>query len=205
MSSLITFPTALFSKVELTLQRAGQVFRSRVTGKRQSLVWPYALWVAECTFVSYDMFKKTDVLALRAFLVDLEGQANVFRLPIVGAEMPSTNYAGAEGIVSGANQIGKVLNTSGWANSSAIAKRGDWISVNDELKMLMQDATSSATGTVTLTFKPALRKAPPNGAAIKVRNITALVSAAKDDIASWSLEYPLTHNFKPLTCIEAFE
>lgn len=205
MSSIIPFPSILFSSVELSLQRAGQVLRSRYSGKRQSLVWPYALWTAEAKPITYDQFSDTEVRALRAFLVDLEGQVNIFRVPLIGAEKPSTNYLGAEGVVAGAGQIGKAINTSGWANNTLIARRGDWVSINDELKMLMADATTSATGTVTLSIKPAMRKAAPNGTAVKLRNITVLMSATKDDVAKWSMKYPLQYEFAPLSMIEVYE
>lgn len=205
MSTMITFPTTLFTKVELTLQRAGQAFRARLTGKRQTLSWPFALWTAECTFIEYDQFKKNDVLSLRAFQVELEGQVNIFRLPLVDGQSPSTGYIGPEGVVAGAGQVGRVVNTSGWSNSTLLLKRGDWISINDELKMVMQDVTSSGSGTATISFLPALRRAPPNSSVTKVRNVTVLMSASKDDAASWAVTYPLTHTFKPLQCIEVFE
>ncbi|EBA3774827.1 hypothetical protein AUR71_25765, partial [Salmonella enterica] len=71
-------------------------------------------------------------------------------------------------VVNGANQTGTELQMSGWTPGVVVLERGDYITVNDELKMVTADVTSTSTGTATVTFAPMLRWSPPDGAAIEV-------------------------------------
>jgi hypothetical protein len=47
-------------------------------------------------------------------------------------------------IVSDANQTGIQLGSKGWTPGKVVLRTGDYITVNDELKMVTADVTSSA-------------------------------------------------------------
>jgi hypothetical protein len=203
MSEVIELPNYVHfeSGARLTLRRGSIVLRSRYTGKRQTLVLPYALWVFEGKLVPVE---GTDAADWRGFLVDLDGQANTFRLPVPGTVGPSSGYSGPEATVDGAGQSGRTINLTGITPNAVYLRRGDYITINDELKVVQANVSANALGKATVDFKPRLRKSPPNGSVTKTRNPTVLVSAQDDDVASWELNRPVRHHIA-LSAIEAIE
>lgn len=144
--------------------------------------------------------------AWRAALVQLSSQANDFELQPFEYSGPSTGYAGAAPLVQGAAQLGKTLIVDGVTASTAIAKAGDYFSVfaidHNELKLLTSDATSDATGKVTLTFEPALRKSPADNAVVEIVAPKTSFMLANPRIA-WSLSLLKIGRIK-IDAIEAF-
>jgi hypothetical protein len=201
MSSIITFPSGLgFESYTLKLSRKSILLRSPYTGKRQVVAYPFALWAFSGKFSLQDTIKAA---LLRSFFAQLLGQANKFRFALPEYAAPSTGYAGAAGLVNGANQTGTSLVTDGWTGSTAIFKEGDYFTVNDELKIVTAAMTSSS-GTGTISFLPALRTSPADNAALIIVNPTVMLSASTDDAASWDLTPPILYQFQ-LDAVEAVE
>lgn len=202
MAEIITLPSFVgFEDAQITLRRGSVVLRSKYTGKRQVLVLPYALWIFSGRLVPVD---GTDAADWRGFLVDLDGQANKFRLPVPGVVKPSSNYSGTQGCVNGVGQSGRTLLVDGLTINALYLRRGDYFTVNDELKIVTETVSASATGTATLTFKPRLRASPPDNALIIVNNPTMMVSSDSDDAASWALTRPVQHGIS-ISAIEAID
>ena len=64
-------------------------------------------------------------------------------------------------LVDGASQTGSSLLLKGLpASTNGLARAGDWIEVNEELKRLTADLNSDSSGGGTLLFEPALRASP---------------------------------------------
>ena len=72
-------------------------------------------------------------------------------------------------VVSGADQTGYTLNTTGWtASQTGALKAGDFFSINGEVKMLTEDADADGSGDATLTFVPALRASPADASPLTI-------------------------------------
>ena len=139
-----------------------KTFRSPFNGASQTVRYPGTRWVCSLTFnnLSDDKSRRLDSL-----IAELDGEYG--RVKIHDWGRGGRTPAGSPG-VNGANQTGTELQTSGWTHGVVVLERGDYITVNDELKIVTADVTSTSTGTATVTFAPMLRWSPPDGAAIEV-------------------------------------
>ena len=137
--TVIALPdNAWFDKVSrFELTRTGTALRSKYTGARQQVSFPLALWAVEATMVPKS---GADAAAWRAFMVELNGQRNKFRLPVPGCDGPLSGYS-ARHPASGGMTAGtiaarsKSMTTRGWFGLEPLLMRGDYFTVNDELKM----------------------------------------------------------------------
>ena len=121
------------------------------------------LWRASISIPSLDRSaggKWTAFLALKSKLDHF-----IFSIPNYS---PASGYGGDTPLVNGGTNLGKTLAADGVTNSTAIAKIGDYLTVNNEFKVLTADATSDGSGQVTFTFEPALRSSPPNNSPIDI-------------------------------------
>lgn len=133
----LTLPTGTgFKDAKLTLLRQTSVSTSIFTGKTQRGEQPMALWLFDGKLI----LMEDEKLARdwRATIVELHGQIGTFQLPVPGYVSPSTGYSDSAGLIFGASQTGLSLNTDGWAISSLIFNRGDYFTVNNELKIVAQ-------------------------------------------------------------------
>ncbi|EBF6817825.1 hypothetical protein NN749_000802 [Salmonella enterica] len=139
-----------------------KTFRSPFNGASQTVRYPGTRWVCSLTFnnLSDDKSRRLDSL-----IAELDGEYG--RVKIHDWGRGGRTPAGSP-VVNGANQTGTELQTSGWAPGVVVLERGDYITVNDELKIVTADVTSTSTGTATVTFAPMLRWSPPDGAAVEV-------------------------------------
>lgn len=213
---IIALPTkfAFTSVNRFGLVRRTNVLRSRYTGQGQRVVYPYAVWEFDGDLVEYD---GPEAAAIRAFFALLEGQKNSFRLPIPGYTRPSTIYG--NNVVASPTYGNPLTNAaalvrasaisirdfnSGLANNLAAFDAGDFITIQDELKIITAPVAFNATSDAVINFKPALRKAVANNVQIIVKNPIVLMVAADDDVATWGLKAPFRHQLK-LSAIEAMD
>lgn len=199
--AIIEVPSKLkFTDVELWNDRVSAAIRSPFTGKRQTRKRPYDLW----SFVgNVVQMEGLDAGEMRAFLMELAGQTNSFRLPVPGAKYPLSNYVGVEGLVNGANVTGKSVPTDGWAINTPIVRRGEYFNIGDELKVATASIASNGAGAAVLSFEPPLRAKPADNAQIKVREPFVLLAADDDTVARWKVTAPIRHSFK-ITATEDF-
>lgn len=138
--ALVTLPTKFgFTRIErFQLSTFGNVFRSRYTGQRQMVTYPFAVWELEGQLVDYD---GVEAAAIRAFFVKLKGQQNSFKLPTPGYSKPASGFALSNVTASAADARATAitLNSVGSANAQFL-RVGDYFTVNDELKMVTADA-----------------------------------------------------------------
>lgn len=180
------------------LQRASNSLRSKYTGQGQHVVFPYAVWQLTGTLVEYDGLDAGDI---RAFLVDLDGVANTFRLPVPGFTRPMTGYMGNAVSVGVTNARATSISATVTSNNTPIVARGDYITINDELKMVTQAVASNGAGALIISFKPPLRKAVAAATPIYLQNPWCLMRAADDDVAKWGVAPPVRQK----TSFEAIE
>lgn len=191
--ALITLPTKFgFSRIErFGLTRRSNSLRSRYTGQGQTVIYPYAVWEFGGTLIEYDGL---DAAAIRSFLLDLEGPKNTFQMPVPGYVKPSTGYT-----LNGVARVKALARTNkisvtGLTPLTNIIKKGEFITINDELKVVSDDYNSTSTGNAFINFKPALRKNVEIDTPIIFQNPYCLMRATEDDVASWSIAAPTRQN-----------
>lgn len=198
----LTLPSSpLFEDGLHALVRATQVAQSPYTGKSQAAELPYALWRFNGTLPSMD---GAEAREWRAFLIELRGRAGTFRMPAYPVQDTlASGYTGPAGTVNGASQTGTSLITAGWTNGATVFSRGEFFTVNDELKMVMDTSVvASGAGAATITFEPALRSSPANGATIVYASPTVVMRLGQDDLG-WRLSAPTLHDIQ-IVADEAF-
>ncbi|WP_129586363.1 hypothetical protein [Sphingomonas montana] len=165
--------------VAWNLRQPTQVNRSEFTGRRKVTILGTApRWTAKVTLPP--IIGEPKIHAWRAFAVDCNGQANSFR--VIACERDQ--IVGVTVRVAGAGQGGFAVVTNGWGGAGVKLRRGQFVTIADQLLMLMQDVVADDAGTATLRFKPFLRRAAANGAEIEVRRPYALMSMTGDE-AGW--------------------
>lgn len=158
-----------------------QTFQSPLSGDIQRVELPGARWFAEYTF------RKTqdvDMAELQAFLIQLRGRSQPFYAWDTDRRRPRGTGAGTP-LVNGTDQTGRSLATDGWDASQTVLKAGDYIEVNEELKMVTQDAISDGSGECTVNFEPALRAAPADNAVITLVDPKCKMILLSDEMAAW--------------------
>lgn len=119
-----------------------------------------------------------------AFLLAQRGQADTFTCKLDGHAAPLGLWTGTP-IVNGANQTGRTINLSGFTYSQVgIAKAGDIIKFagHSKVYMVTADATSSGTGTATLSIEPALMQSPAHAEAVVSSNVPFAVKLVSDNL-----------------------
>lgn len=187
----LDLPDVEFVSARLRIVRASTVVRSPFTGKTQAGELPFSLWALRFQLPVLDEEEARD---WKVFVAQLHGQFGTFKAKIPGYTGPTTGYAGAQGLVNGADQTGLSLVTDTWANSSSLFHKGNWFTVNDELKMITADVSSNGSGAATLAFEPALRESPANNAPITFLDPYCIMSPVSDD-SGWDIDAPELYSF----------
>lgn len=196
---LIPFPAApVPAKIDWSIDQPAQVNRGEFTSKRRvALLSAAPRWFAQVTLPP--ILGEDRVLDWRAFVVDLDGVANSFRLVAVERDQLPAGIAVS---VDGANQGGLQLVTRGWGAAGQKLKRGQFVTVGDQLLMLRAPVIADATGRAVLSIKPYLRLSPANNASIEVRRPYA-VMAMSDPRNGWSVGIGQNYAVS-FACEEAF-
>jgi hypothetical protein len=178
---IITLPSApIAQKIDWNFEQPAQSTRGEFTKKRRVTLLPFApRFSASVTLPP--IVGERNVEAWRAFLVDLDGIANSFRLIACEADQ----ITGVAPLVKGAGQAGFSLRSDGWGPAGLKLRRGQFVTINDELKVLMAPVIADATGNAELNFKPYLRTAPADNMPLVVTRPYGLMSMV-DPKNGWS-------------------
>ncbi|HCR9764863.1 TPA: hypothetical protein OPR05_003569 [Citrobacter koseri] len=141
-----------------------KTFRSPFNGASQTVRFPGTRWVCSLTFNNLSDEKSRRIDSLVA---ELDGEYG--RVKIRDWGRSGRTPAGSP-LVDGANQTGTELHSKGWTAGMVVLRQGDYITVNDELKMVTADVSSASNGTALIPFAPMLRSSPPANAVIEVAN-----------------------------------
>lgn len=141
-----------------------KTFRSPFNGASQTVRFPGTRWICSLTFnnLTDDKSRRIDAL-----VAELDGEYGRVKIRDWGRNGRAP--AGSP-VVSDADQTGMELNTKGWLPEKTVLMTGDYITVNDELKIVTADVTSSASGSAVISFAPMLRSSPAANAPIEVAN-----------------------------------
>jgi len=197
MSTLI-FPDVRIASLEWYLVSNTQTFTSPLSGVTQTLELPGAKWRAS---IGIKDLEAADSRVMSAFLVKLRGQSGRFSITDFRHPTPAGAASGTP-VVAGAGQTGNALLTSGWTPSTTgILLAGDYIQVGDELKMVVDDANSDATGAATLNIEPPLRNSPADASTI-ITDHPKCIMALENKQVGWPTRSPLLSSFT-INCLEA--
>ena len=173
-----------------------QSFTSTLNAFQQFRELPGSRWFGAFTWSSR---QGIDAKILKGQFTSLNGPLGTFRISPPDNESLGT-FLGS-GVVNGASQTGTVLVTSGWtANQATLGHSGDYIEINNELKMLTEDASSDGSGNATFNFAPAIRKSPADSSSVITSN-PMLTARLVGDAPIWALSAPVIHAFS-IECSE---
>jgi hypothetical protein len=165
--------------------------RSAFSGSLQSYLWPGEWWEADVTL---PQMTRADAEYWIAFLVSLRGVSGTLLLWDPAGKSPQGNPLGSPQ-VSGANQLGIQLVTTGWtASTTGLLLPGDYIQLgpstavpNPRLYKVLTQTNSDNNGNATLDIFPRLRESPANGDSIATSNCVGTFRLAKND-AEWDID-----------------
>jgi len=151
-------------EVSLTFNRNVRRSRSPFTGRSQTQKPLNEWWEGELRIAP---LQDAEAAQWRAFVIRV-GITEAFRL---GPYRENRGSLSGTPEVSGANQKGRKLLTSGW-NSSAegVLLPGDHIEVDEYLYMVTAVADADSSGVAEIRLWPRLRTRPQGGAPITVDN-----------------------------------
>lgn len=139
-----------------------KTFRSPFNGASQTVRFPGTRWLCSLTFTNLtdEKSRRIDVL-----LASLDGEYGRVKIRDWGRKgrMP----AGAP-VVSDSDQSGVELHTKGWTPGVSVLYAGDYLTVNNELKMVTADVSSNASGEAIIPIAPMLRSSPAANMPIEV-------------------------------------
>lgn len=191
-----SFPSITPTTNTFELVSNTRTFQSPLTNAVQTSSRKGSLWRASLQF---NNLSGDDRKVMQAFLVSLNGQEHRFTL-----HDHSHTKRGAGGgtlVVNGGSQSGSSLICDGaTASVTNYLRAGDYISFNNELHMVTADVNSDASGNVTLSIAPPIRKTPSDDTVVDytepVSGVFMLASPA-----SWDTQPSIVSNYT----IEAVE
>ncbi|HEM8303989.1 MULTISPECIES: hypothetical protein [Providencia] len=131
-----------------------QTFTSVFTGSEQTVRFPGSHW--RCTLTFNNLTENTS-RELEVLMAQLDGESG--RVKISNWVRPGLLNKG-EPTVSVANQTGAILQTKGWLANSIVLRKGDYITVSNELKMITDNVISDKSGGAVIPISPILRRSP---------------------------------------------
>lgn len=176
MSEILEWPEQLLpSSMNLSLSSNRKKFTSPFTGSSQQISYPGSRWEIK---VSFDSLNDDEARELETLIFRMDAGGRI-KLRDFGREPKQIENV----IVFGSDQVGYVFTTSGWQSNVNLAMRkGDYITVNDELKMLTEDVSTAINGTAALHITPMLRSSPTNGSPISISSPYVLCRLKEDSV-----------------------
>ena len=184
---MVDFPNIKPQSMRVGLTGNTKTFTSTFNQSVTAVEFAGAYMTMSMTFDSLDSgsaYEYDEVNDMSAFLFELGGMSGVAKIPIF--HRPGSPAKGNP-VTSVADQLGGLLNTTGWTPNTLILKRGQYITVNNELKMVLNDTVSDIAGNSTLAFKPWLRSSPDVGTEVITKDPYGLFRLT-DDASELDLE-----------------
>lgn len=196
---LISMPLSpVPASVDWTIDQPAQANRGEWTGKRRVVLLSAApRWHAKVTLPQ--IIGEDRALDWRAFVVDCDGIANSFR--VIACERVQISPALAVQ-VEGAGQFGHAIITKGWGAAGQKLRRGQFVTIGEQLLMLTAPVIADDSGRATLSIKPYIRVIPASGASVEVSRPYAVMSMT-DPKNGWQVGIGQTYSVS-FDCEESF-
>lgn len=174
--AILDWPVELLrpSSMDWRIVSSGSTFTSKFNGSTQTITYPGSMWTCDMTFTDLDDYESR---ALESIIFQL-GKSGKVRLPDFGRY--GRPAAGAP-VVDGASQTGFAINSKGWIPNRVVLQRGDYITINDELKFVLKDVIADANGKAAIPIAPMIRNSPTADSKIEVQYPTAIFRLSKDE------------------------
>lgn len=175
--AILDWPVELLrpSNMEWRLNDNGSIFQSKFNGSTQTVTYPGSMWSCEMTFSDLDDYESR---ALESIIFQL-GISGKIKIPDFGRYGRPPAASGKPKVV-GANQTGFSVTTGNWIPNRPVLKRGDYINVGIELKMVLADVISNGSGVAIIPVTPMIRNSPADASEIEVAAPTAIFRLTKD-------------------------
>ena len=168
----LAFPTATGVKsVTISPISIVGVTRSIYTLEEQVQTHPGQAWHAE---VNLPIMNDVNAQAWIAFLLSLNGVQGTFLMSDPTGALPrgaASSNRNPSPLVDGAGQLGNELDIDNCPVSiTDYLKRGDYIQLDYGYHRLLEDASTNASGEVSLSIWPNLRRSPANNESVRTIN-----------------------------------
>lgn len=150
-------------------------------------------WVAELELPK--IYDSENQGKWRRFLVEAKGGIQTFLLS-------DPTYQGPNGDPGGTPQFdsfdgnNRTIKTSGWDANTTVLKEGDYLSIKDELKLVMSDATTDGSGDVTINVRPPFRQSLKTGDSIEFNDPKGEFILNETDVEWTSEDFRLNISFE---------
>ena len=172
-----------------------RTFQSPLTNAVQTTSRKGSLWRISMQFAN---LSGADRKTMQAFLAKLNGQQH--RFTVQDHSYTLSGGGGGTLQVNGGTQSGTSLVCDGaTASVTNYLKAGDYIAFNNELHMVVADTNSDASGNVTISIAPPIRKTPADDTIVEYTVPKGVFMLAGQ--ASWDTQTDITSSFN----IEAVE
>ncbi|QBY43462.1 hypothetical protein QE197_09380 [Arsenophonus nasoniae] len=155
MASVIEWPKEVVpSSMNWQLVSNSKTFVSTFTGSAQTVRYPGSRWRCSLTFNNLTETKSRELEALTAELDGESGRVKIshwIRQGLVERGVPAIRTA---------NQTGRILLTRGWKKNLIVIRKGDYLTIGDELKIVTDNVFSDTNGNASIPISPMLRYAP---------------------------------------------
>lgn len=141
-------------------------FQSPMSGAVQTVSRKGSFWRTTMTFANLTGSERAE---LQAFIAKMDGQTHRMRLEDYGRVRNGAATSPQSVLVNGAGQTGSSIDLDGASASvTNFFKAGDYLSFNNELHMVTADASSNASGQLTVSIAPPIRKPTDNDDAVQI-------------------------------------
>lgn len=141
------------------LVRKERSFESQFTGARQTLSSPVSYWTFE---IKFENLRRTQAADLMSRLWGLRGASGRFLLSDWSAPSAS-GIGGSYLVMPGVTQLPGAVRIYNVPVGSTVAKAGDYVSINGELKGVLTDVVGDTYGQALIYFEPWLRNPVSGG------------------------------------------
>lgn len=174
-----------FTRSSFFLEFNTQTHISPLSKATQRILLPGARWKATYRLPSMNRIQAAQ---WQGFFDKLQGKKNTFLAFDPEGNEPQGVGTGAP-LVLGAGQEGSSIQTDGWTPSiKNILRAGDYFSVNNELKRVVDNVISDGAGIATINFEPALRSSPGDNDDIVLNNNVVDMMMASDVSANFTTD-----------------
>lgn len=200
----LTMPTTGFVQSSWKLVRAVSVSQSPFTGESQTIEYDKALW--SCT-VSLPPMRRSTAALWQSFFMKLHGRKGTFLMGDPDAKTVQGALVGAiEAYADKAIGVDAINIVTTAANASAvILKAGDYLQTGAnstaKLYMVVNDATASNHGNVSVDIEPPLKTGITDGDVINYTSAKAVMRMDNNDLG-WDANHISTYGIS-FSCTEA--
>lgn len=159
------FPDIKPSNQTFELVTNTKVFQSPLSNAIQTLSRRGSYWKTTMVFNNLTGSERSE---LQAFISKLDGQTHRMRIRDYGAIRYGNATPPQTPLVQGSGQTGSSLTVDGAsAGVTTYFAAGDYISFNNELHLVTEDADSNVSGEVEVFIAPPIRKTPADNAPVE--------------------------------------